>query len=156
MGGGPPSFPLDSSCLVVLRTPALFDSLRLRGYHPLRRRLSIRSSPRSSLNSAGPYPALHFCRAVWALPRSLATTCGIIFIFSSYGYLDVSVPHVRLPLRDDRPSTCRVAPFGNLRIKDYLHLPPAYRSLSRPSSPPRAKASTVCPCLLSYFRLPHG
>ena len=53
------------------------------------------------------------------------------------------------PLRDDRPSTCRVAPFGNLRIKDYLHLPPAYRSLSRPSSPPRAKASTVCPCLLS-------
>ena len=56
------------------------------------------------------------------------------------------------PLRDDRPSTCRVAPFGNLRIKDYLHLPPAYRSLSRPSSPPRAKASTVCPCLLSYFR----
>ena len=75
-----------------------------------------------------------------------------LFIFSSYGYLDVSVPHVRLPLRDDRPSTCRVAPFGNLRIKDYLHLPPAYRSLSRPSSPPRAKASTVCPCLLSYFR----
>ena len=56
------------------------------------------------------------------------------------------------PLRDDRPSTCRVAPFGNLRIKDYLHLPPAYRSLSRPSSPPRAKASTVCPCLLSFFR----
>ena len=34
---------------------------------------------------------------VWALPRSLATTCGIIVIFSSYGYLDVSVPHVRLP-----------------------------------------------------------
>ena len=32
---------------------------------------------------------------VWALPRSLATTCGIIVIFSSYGYLDVSVPHVR-------------------------------------------------------------
>ena len=52
-------------------------------------------------------------------------------------------------LRGDRPSTCRVAPFGNPRIKDYLHLPPAYRSLSRPSSPPRAKASTVCPCLLS-------
>ena len=32
---------------------------------------------------------------VWALPRSLATTCGIILIFFSYGYLDVSVPHVR-------------------------------------------------------------
>ena len=52
-------------------------------------------------------------------------------------------------LRNDWPSTSRVVPFGNLRIKGYLHLPEAYRSLSRPSSPPRAKASTVCPCLLS-------
>ena len=34
---------------------------------------------------------------VWAVPRSLATTCGITFVFFSYGYLDVSVPHVRLP-----------------------------------------------------------
>ena len=56
----------------------------------------------------------------------------------------------RLPsLRNDRPSTCRVAPFGNRGINCYLHIPRAYRSLSRPSSPPRAKASTVCPCLLS-------
>ena len=36
---------------------------------------------------------------------------------------------------DDRPSDGRVVPFGNPRIKDYLHLPAAYRSLSRPSSP---------------------
>ena len=58
-------------------------------------------------------------------------------------------------LRNDWPSTSRVAPFGNLGIKGYLHLPQAYRSLSRPSSPPRAKASTVCPCLLSFFRSHH-
>ena len=38
----------------------------------------------------------------------------------------------------DRSSTCRVAPFGNLRIKGRLHLPEAYRSLPRPSSPHRA------------------
>ena len=38
-----------------------------------------------------------------------------------------------------------VAPFGNLRIKGYLHLTEAYRSLSRPSSPADAKASTMCP-----------
>ena len=31
---------------------------------------------------------------VWALPRSLAATCGIILIFSSSGYLDVSVHRV--------------------------------------------------------------
>ena len=39
----------------------------------------------------------------------------------------------------------RVAPFGNLRIIAYLPLPEAYRSLSRPSSPAGAKASTVRP-----------
>ena len=31
---------------------------------------------------------------VWPLPRSLATTSGISFDFSSSGYLDVSVPRV--------------------------------------------------------------
>ena len=41
-----------------------------------------------------------------------------------------------------------VVPFGNLRIISYLHLPVAYRSLSRPSSPLGAKASTVRPYLL--------
>ena len=34
----------------------------------------------------------------------------------------------------------RVAPFGNPRIYGYLLLPEAYRSLSRPSSAPDAKA----------------
>ena len=33
---------------------------------------------------------------VWAVARSLATTCAITFVFFSCGYLDVSVPHVRL------------------------------------------------------------
>ena len=31
---------------------------------------------------------------VWALPISLATTLRIVFTFFSYGYWDVSVPHV--------------------------------------------------------------
>ena len=89
---------------------------------------------------------------VWAPPLSLATTRGIILIFSSYGYLDVSVPHVRPDKVGDGPPARRVAPFGHPRIKGYLLLPVAFRSLSRPSSPPRAKASTVCPCLLSARR----
>ena len=34
-----------------------------------------------------PYNPIHaVTRMVWALPRSLATTWGIIVIFSSYGY----------------------------------------------------------------------
>ena len=47
-----------------------------------------------------------------------------------------------------------VFPFGYPRIKDYWHLPTASRSLSRPSSPAIAKASTKCPystCLTSQI-----
>ena len=75
---------------------------------------------------------------VWALPRSLATTGGIISYFL---FLEVlrcfsslrSPPYIN---RDSRPSDGWVVPFGNPRIKGYLLLPAAYRSLSRPSSPP--------------------
>ena len=75
---------------------------------------------------------------VWALPRSLATTGGIISYFL---FLEVlrCFSSLRSPpnlSQDNRPSACWVVPFGNLRIKGYLHLPRAYRSLSRPSSPP--------------------
>ena len=34
---------------------------------------------------------------VWAIPRSLATTCRITIVFFSSGYLDVSVHRVRFP-----------------------------------------------------------
>ena len=44
-----------------------------------------------------------------------------------------------------------VAPFGNLRINACLQLPGAYRCLSRPSSAPSAKASTVRPCSLNQW-----
>ena len=73
----------------------------------------------------------------WANPRSLATTNGITIVFSSSGYLDVSVHRV-CPLTGNMSSTCWVAPFGNLRINRYVPLPVAYRSLSRPSSPLKA------------------
>ena len=38
-----------------------------------------------------------------------------------------------------------VSPFGYPRINDCSHLPAAFRSVPRPSSPPGAKASTKCP-----------
>ena len=53
-----------------------------------------------------------------------------------------------------RPSTWRVVPFGDPRVKGHLHLTVAYRSLSRPSSLVRAKASTVRPYILSFAALP--
>ena len=76
---------------------------------------------------------------VWALPRSLATTGGIISLFSlPRGTKMFQFPRfASLPQRsDDRPSDGRVVPFGNLRVRGHLHLTGAYRSLSRPSSPP--------------------
>ena len=76
--------------------------------------------------------------SVWALPLSLATTRGITFCFLFLEVLRCFSSLSSPPFRDDRSSTCRVAPFGNLRIKGRLHLPEAYRSLPRPSSPPRA------------------
>ena len=41
-----------------------------------------------------------------------------------------------------------VSTFGYPRIKAYLQLPVAFRSLSRPSSAPCAKAFTLCSCSL--------
>ena len=83
---------------------------------------------------------------VWPDPLSLATTRGIsVDVFSS-PYLDVSVQAVPLPyLFDSVWDTFRwVSPFGNLRITAHLQLPEAYRSLSRPSSAPDAKAFSMC------------
>ena len=54
-------------------------------------------------------------------------------------------------MQDDTSSKYRVVPFGNPRIKGYLHLPAAYRSLSRPSSPVRAQASTIRSYLLLLY-----
>ena len=65
---------------------------------------------------------------VWAAPRSLAATYGITIVFFSCGYLDVSVPRVRLmwlcihhTMTGHYP--CRVSPFGYPRIKARLTAP---------------------------------
>ena len=116
---------------------------RLRVSHPL-----WMAFPHHSANLShrcpGPQPR-RINPSVWPLPRSLATTSGISVDFSSSPYLDVSVqavPHLRLfdSTQADGVLLRRVSPFGNLRIKGYVLLPVAYRSLSRPSSAPDAKA----------------
>ena len=95
---------------------------------------------------------------VWALPRSLAATDGIIVIFSSSGYLDVSVrrvPSARLWIhRTVTCSACRVSPFRHPRINAHVQLPAAFRSLSRLSSAPSARASTLRPTMLNLFAPP--
>ena len=49
-------------------------------------------------------------------------------------------------------SSAWVAPFGHSRIIDRLHLPVNFRSLPRPSSPLRAKASPARPYSLPILR----
>ncbi len=92
LGGGPPSFPQGSTCLVVLWILLAPSGFRLRGFHPLwlafpkpfryPSKYRMQSEPR---NARAP---------VWALSLPLAATQEIILIFSSSGYLDVSVPRV--------------------------------------------------------------
>ena len=65
-----------------------------------------------------------------------------------------SSPRSPPAMQDSTASLCWVAPFGYLGICSYLHLPQAFRSLSRPSSPPRAKASTVRSYLLFCRSIP--
>ena len=94
--------------------------------------------PRESRNSLGlgysPF-ARHYLGSHYCFPFLRVLRC-----FSSPGWL----LHPMFSDASNRPSACWVFPFGNRRIAGYLPLPDAYRSLSRPSSPLCAKASTVC------------
>ena len=158
MDGGPPAFPRDSSCPAVLWILTAYLCFRVRGSHPLRPAFPCRS-PNSVCLDVSPNPGKPEGLPVWPTPRSLATTCGIsVDVFSS-PYLDVSVqavPRVRLfdSTHADRVWLCRVSPFGYLRIDAYLPLPEAFRSLSRPSSAPDAKAFPLRSFLLN--QLPVG
>ena len=74
----------------------------------------------------------------------------VLRCFSSPG----SLPYVMDWRMDDRGMLCRVSPFRDLRIKGYLLLPEAYRSLSRLSSALSAKASALCPYCLTFRSSP--
>ena len=147
---GPGRFTQDFSCPALLRIPLRFASLRVRVFHPLWNHfpeISTRDGscdgavlqPRTCLDRCG-LGYSPFARHYWG------NHCYFLFLrvlrcFSSPRWLPT--------LLDVGPSARRVVPFGNPRIKGYLHLPAAFRSLSRPSSPPRAKASAMRPFLLS-------
>ena len=144
MEGGPPVFPPGFTCPAVLWILAVRLHFRLRGSHPLWPAFPRRST-RSTDRDASPNPRDPERPLVWPPPRSLATTGGISVDVFSCPYLDVSVQGVpRVLLFDSKHADtvlpCRVSPFGNLRINAYVPLPEAYRSLSRPSSAPDAKA----------------
>ena len=130
---------LDSHCFVSVSSTGLSPYLTSlsRTIRLLQLLLYVSPNPvHISIYGLGSYPfARHY----------LGNRC---FTFFSSGYLDVSVPrvplitlsiHVMIPIFSYR---C-VPAFGYLRINVHLQLPVAFRSLSRPSSAPDAKAFTI-------------
>ena len=146
--GGPRIFRQGFTCLVLLWILSRFVRFRIRGFHSLWQGLSIPflladsidytvRTPGSKLPGLGSsafarrYLRNHFCFLFLRLLRC----------FSSPGSLYIPMYSVC----SDRGLLCRVAPFRYLRIKDYLHLTAAFRSLSRLSSALGAKASALRP-----------
>ena len=78
-------------------------------------------------------------RRLRAAPGSLAATSGISVDFFSSGYLDVSVPPVRLPpvcVRGGMPSKLGGFPHSDIAGSQAVcRLADAFRRLPRPSSP---------------------
>ena len=119
---------------------SLKDSFRVRGYHPLSPDFPDCST--SADRSAG--------------PLSLAATKGISVDFFSSGYLDVSVLRVCLYKLCIHLQISSLHWMGFPIRKSWdialvCQLPQAYRRLQRPSSPPTAKASTICAYSLDHI-----
>ena len=94
MADGAACFRQDSSGPALLRILLRLACLPVRASHPLWTAFPDRSGSHASTTSESYYPNHAVTSLVWASPRSLAATWGITFVFSSSGYLDVSVPRV--------------------------------------------------------------
>ena len=144
MEGGPPVFPSDSSCPMVLWILLATSAFHLQDSHFLRLAFPRHSVTVRYATSRSKTPKV-FLPQVWPLSLSLATTSEISVDFSSSRYLDVSVPGVPLiylciQYMIHGSSPC-VFPHSEIcGYNAYLQLPAAYRSLSRPSSALDAKA----------------
>src|SRR5690606_15239551 len=101
---GAGEFSRDFSGPGLLRIPASRHKVPLRDSHSLRSSFPYGSGPLCLRSCSSYYPAHAVTRAVWAVPLPLAATHGITLVFSSSGYLDVSVPRVRLPQKAGSPS----------------------------------------------------
>ena len=146
MGGGPPDFPQGFSCLVVLRIPLADFRFRIRGFHSLwlafpKPFCYLSSHLLRSITPEDKSPGLgsfHFARH-YSGNRVFFLFLRVLRCFSSPGSPCMAIysPYSNGGLLR------QVSPFRNLRVKGYLLLTAAYRSLSRLSSALSAKASTL-------------
>ena len=139
MPDGPGGFAQDYTCPALLRMPLGLSSLHIRNCHPLWLNFpdhSIRDKS-ATARSYNPGEAQMYNSGLGSSPVARhywGNHCCFLFLevlrcFSSLGWPPCTS-------RDNSASRYWVVPFGNPRIKGYLLLPAAYRSLSRPSSPP--------------------
>ena len=75
--------------------PLFTKLLRIRGCHPSRQRFPSPVLLLFVIRMKVRYPERAVTRSVWARPSSIASTKGFTIVFSSSGYLDVSVHRVR-------------------------------------------------------------
>ena len=97
LADGPARFTQDYSCPALLRIPLSITSITCTGLSPSSACLSKQFQFYQHRISWSYNPKIAVTTLVWATARSLAATCAITFVFSSSGYLDVSVPRVCLP-----------------------------------------------------------
>ena len=136
---GPGRFTQNSSCSALLRIPLGFAWLRIRSCHALWLYFPEHSAHQLSCHGVVLQP--HPCRNMDGLGCSPFARhyWGNHILFSSpAGNEMFQFPAFACMIMHDRHLDGRVAPFGNPRVKGYLHLAVDYRGLSRPSSPPRA------------------
>ena len=152
MPDGPGRFAQDYSCPALLRIPLGRVSIHIRNSHPLWLDFPEHSvlDSRTTTWSYNPCTALLPHRFGLFPVRSPLLGESLLFSPPEGTKMFQFPPFASVKNNTDNyPSGNWVVPFGNPGIKGHLHLPRAYRSLSRPSSPPGAKASTRRPNFLS-------
>ena len=137
---GPGGFSQDFTCPAILRIPLRPISLRIRGSHPLWPDFPVRSAHDHGTTARSYYPACALPHRRFGLFPGRSPLLGESLLFSlPAGTKMFQFPAFASPPSGDTvPSGRWVVPFGDLRVKGHLHLTAAFRSLPRPSSPPRA------------------
>ena len=136
---GPGGFAQDYSCPALLRMPLGPVGVHVQDCHLLRCNFPDASIPPSGTTAWSYYPAPALLQERFGLFPGRSPLLGESLLSSLPGGTKMFQFPPFAPAQrcaGDRPSDGRVVPFGNRGIKGYLLLPRAYRSLSRPSSPP--------------------
>ena len=144
MEGGPPSFAQDYTCPALLGIPLGVVRVILPGCHRLWRAVPGRFGVASYSHVAVPQPQR--CKHPWfGLFPVRSPLLGESRLLSvPPGTEMFQFPGLASGLRRIKGLAPQgVSPFGHRGITACMRLPRAYRSLPRPSSPSRAKASTV-------------